>query len=83
MFRGASSPSPSHSEGDASKRSDARRGRPTNQTPSTNPNNQHPKSQPIIQITKITVQTAYGIPVAPPLWMDVPSRKRPAFAGMT
>ena len=23
------------------------------------------------------------IPVAPPLWMDVPSRKRPAFAGMT
>ena len=29
----------------------------TNKTAATNPNNQHPKSQPIIQITKITVQT--------------------------
>ena len=28
-------------------------------------------------------QQPLSIPVAPPLWMDVPSRKRPAFAGMT
>ena len=42
--------------------------------------------QPIIQITLISVQLRAFETVKPPslpLWMDVPSRKRPAFAGMT
>ena len=51
-------PSPSHSEGDASKRSDARRGCPSQPNRSRQLERPTPpNSQPIIQITQITVQT--------------------------